>query len=73
MVSRASHCHHTPHAFRAHNGPVMSPSSPKSTVSSAAATARWSAARRCLNKYTALAMPQTNADVNMTIHEGTWK
>ena len=38
-VSRASHTHHTPQAFRAHSGPVTSESAPNSTASSAAAYA----------------------------------
>ena len=36
-VSRASHTHHTPHALRAHSGPVTSVKAPNSTASSAAA------------------------------------
>ena len=49
-VSRASHCHHTPQAFRPHSGPVTRPIRPNSTASSAAATAMRSAARRSLEQ-----------------------
>ncbi len=38
-VSRASHCHQTPQAFRAHSGPVMRTMIPRIAVSSAAAMA----------------------------------
>ena len=69
-VSRASHCHHTPHAFRPHSGPVNSPISPKTTASSAAATASAIRALRPVNRKIALPMPQTNAAVNITIHDG---
>ena len=72
-VSRASHCHHTPHAFRPHSGPVMSPMSPNTTDSSAPATAIRSKTLRPPNRKIALAMPQTDAARNIAIHEGTWK
>ena len=36
IVSRASHCHHTPHAFRPQSGPLTRPIAPNSTISSAA-------------------------------------
>ena len=72
-VSRASHCHQTPQALRAQSGPVMSTIAPKSTDSSAAASAQRSARRFSLNRNSALAMPQTNADTNIAIAAGTWK
>jgi hypothetical protein len=46
---------------------------PKTTVSSPAATASRSAAALFLNRNTALAIPQTNADTNSIIADGTWK
>ena len=49
-VSRASHCHQTPHAFRAQSGPVTSTIRPKTTVSSAAAAASRSAPGRALEQ-----------------------
>jgi hypothetical protein len=38
-VRRASHCQYTPHATLAHKGPDTNTHSPKTTPSSAAATA----------------------------------
>ena len=72
-MSRASHCHQTPHALRAQRGPVTRPIAPKSTVSSPAATATRSAACFPRKRYTTLAIPQTNTAVNIAIHAGTWK
>ena len=37
MVSRASHCHHTPQAFLAQSEPLTMPKSAKMTTSSAEA------------------------------------
>ena len=71
-MRRASHCHQTPHAFRAHSGPVTRTIRPKTTVSSAAATASRSAAAWPRNRYIALATPQTKAARNVTIAAGTW-
>src|ERR1700749_3073765 len=62
IVSRASHSHHTPHALRAHNGPVTSAIAPYNTVSSAAATAIWSNVCRFVARNAALTRPQKIAD-----------
>ncbi len=71
-VSRASHTHQTPHALRAHSGPVTSASRPKTTTSSAAATAVASDAARLVNRKRALATPATIA-ATMNIHaDGMW-
>ena len=73
FVRRASHCHHTPHALIPHNGPVTSPISPKTTASSAAATARRSAAGFRRNRYCALETPSTKTARNIAIQAGKWK
>ena len=73
-VSRASHCHQTPHALRAQSGPVTSTISPRTTVSSAAATAIRSADGFRVNRNTALAMPLTNAaQEHRHRRTATWK
>src|SRR5215470_3117621 len=50
MVTRASHCHHTPHALRPQSDPLNSPKIPKTTTSSAEATAHQSAIFDPLNR-----------------------
>ena len=72
-VSRASHCHQTPHAFRPQSGPVMSTIAPNSTVNSAAAAARRSADGLPVKRNMALADAETNAARNIVIPAGTWK
>ena len=72
-MSRASHTHHTPHALRAHSGPVTSASRPKSTASSAAATAVASEAWRLPNRKRALATPATIAASRNIQADGMWK
>ena len=51
----------------------MSPISPNTTASSAAATARRSAAGFPRNRYCTLAMPSTKTARNIAIHAGKWK
>ena len=72
-VSRASHCHHTPHALRAHNGPVTSTSNPMTTTNSAPATAHRSAAGFFVKRNTALPAPLTNAARNSAMPHAAWK
>src|SRR5688500_13154954 len=71
MVSRASHCHHTPHALRAQMGPETRTMRPNRTVNSAAATATRSAPGLRPKRKMALAMPHTNAETNIVIAVGT--
>ena len=50
-VSRASHCHQTPHALRPHSGPVTSPiESEEHGQLRCRDTATRSAARRAVNR-----------------------
>ena len=71
-VSRTSHCHQTPQAFRAQSGPVTSASRPKSTVSSAAARAVRSCRGSPLNRKRALATPQTTPEIRNIQADGMW-
>jgi len=71
VVRRTSHCHHTPHALRAHKGPVTSGKRQNSTVSSAALTASWSPFSERLNRYIAEPHAHTNAERKVTDAEGT--
>src|SRR5687767_13477111 len=73
MVSRGSHTHQTPHAFRAQSGPVTIAIAPYSTVSSAAAKAIQSYAGFFLMRNIALTMPQKIADRSISIAGGMWK
>src|SRR5687768_4907195 len=70
-VSRASHCHQTPQALIAQSGPVTNTITPNTTTSSAAAIAVASAPGVRRARYTALAIPHTNADRNITSADGT--
>src|SRR6185369_7556405 len=72
-VSRTSHCHQTPHAFRAHSGPVTRTMAPKRTVSSAAAYARRSCRGDPPKRNLALAIPHTIAERRNTHADGRWK
>jgi hypothetical protein len=51
----------------------MSPISPKTTTSSAAATTAMSASFRRVNSTRAEAMPQTAVAANIPIHAEKWK
>src|SRR5262249_15531990 len=70
LVSFASHCHQTPHAFRAHSGPLMRPFRPNSSTSSAADSAYRSAIRSPLNKYQMLPTAHTSSPQYIATHDG---
>src|SRR5262249_25004206 len=73
IVTRASHCHHTPHALRPQSDPLNNPNRPKMTTSSADATAYQSASFEPMNRYTRLATPQTAIAAVIAIHVAKWK
>src|ERR1051326_7859791 len=71
IVSRGSHVHQKPHAFRAQSGPLINPFNPKRTTSSAAETPQRSAARLPLNKAALLATQHTPIPQYIATHDAT--
>ena len=72
-VSRASHTHHSPHALRAHSGPVIRASAPKTNANSADASAFQSDSLFCPNRNMALYTPETMAAIRNSQADGMWK